>query len=110
MADKSDEEILGSAIWSTGMEYEWKPGKSNQTRLESDLAYAKKAGDHYWTAIAMYHLSENSMRDMVNDQMHMDMENLMSVHMGCFICEEIYSPKLAKRRCKGEPKGELKYV
>ena len=32
----------------------------------------------------------------------LDAENLVSIELGCFNCEEPYSPELAARPCPGE--------
>lgn len=105
-----EEEHLIGGVVSGGVTYEWNPGPDKAARLDKELEYAIKAGNHFWTAIAMFHLNEQSLADIENEQAHMDMENLMQIHMGCFLCEEPYSAQLAKRRCRGNPPGELKYV
>lgn len=100
MADE-DEEVV-SAIFSTGMDYEWKPRGHTQELLDKDLTYALKSGTHYWIALAMFKLSDQSIKSMMTEKVHMDMENLMQVHMGCYLCEEVYSERASKRRCKGD--------
>lgn len=68
--------------------------------------YDPRTGDHLWVVTTAYRV--------VPEQWHsgdptvtpmLDMENLLSVAgPGCFYCEQVYTPLLATRRCKGEPR------
>lgn len=106
----SNEEGSVGAVWTTGQEYEWRAHGNAKKRLDSDLAYAIKSESHYWIALAMYHLTDDSLKNLKTEQVHMDMENLMEVNMGCYLCEEPYSDRVSKRRCKGQSPGNLEYV
>jgi hypothetical protein len=55
-------------------------------------------GKHMWTMLAMFIIGDPGKKDVV----HMDMENLLTIEgPGCFKCEQIYSPDLARRFCQG---------
>lgn len=97
-------------IRSMGQAQETPP--PNRERLEKEVNYREKAGLHLWHSIAMYmHTDENVLAAYEGrDQVIMDIENIMAIHVVCFICEEPFDPALMKRRCKGTPKGTLRYV
>jgi hypothetical protein len=79
-------------------------GIGGNPEFEAKYSYAIKSESHLWVAIATYHLSESALLNSDSEQMLMDSENLLAVNFGCFICEEPYSKKVLKHRCKGEPK------
>lgn len=57
-----------------------------------------QSGDHLWIIMAMYRWNPGTESPML------DTENLLLIPSpGCFYCEEPYTPRLAQRRCKGEP-------
>lgn len=62
--------------------------------------YDLRSGNHYWIIINSYKFNPEN-----KGQTLMDHESLVSVAgPACFYCERAYSPLLATRRCKGEPK------
>lgn len=65
--------------------------------------YDPRSGDHCWV-ITTAHRVDPSQFSMRNPPI-LDRETLMIVAgPGCFYCEQPYTPKLAVRRCKGEPR------
>lgn len=57
-------------------------------------------GKHLWVMMACFqvHYPEK----MADEDLHMDMENLLSIDgPGCFKCEKVYSSDLARRFCQG---------
>lgn len=82
-------------------------------RFEREYEYAKKAGNHMWTSLVRYlHTDEQLKKSLGEDgePLLMDRENLVGHDIFCFICEEPATRQLLSRRCKGEPKGTLRYV
>ena len=98
-------------IYSTGVK-QFHARPPAWEKMDKEIEYAVKAGEHLWTAIVTYLSSKQALRDNYenNQPLNMDSENLLQVHVGCFICEEPFEPKMLDRRCKGQPKGELRYV
>jgi hypothetical protein len=59
--------------------------------------YDPRKGDHLWTINTMYRWGGPDV-----EQPTLDMENLLVIAgPGCFYCEKLYSPLLARRRCPG---------
>lgn len=99
--------------WSTGIRQfvdgSTMPEKNN--KFEDYLQYCTKSEIHMWNSTVMfYHTQETieTMRD--GEPLNLDSENLMLHMVGCFICEEPYSAFLVRRKCKGQKKGNLKYI
>lgn len=68
-------------------------------RTTAAVAAATRTGSHLWAALLAYRVNDPTMPDLM-----LDTENLLNYPtVGCFICEEPYSPRLAYRRCPGEP-------
>lgn len=56
-----------------------------------------RSGDHLWTIFVIYRWGGPHIETPT-----LDNENRLGVMgPGCFYCEEIYKPAIAKRRCKG---------
>lgn len=61
-----------------------------------------RTGDHLWNVIAMFRIDVDRLGDPDHTPM-LDGENLVSIMgPGCLHCEETYTPRLAKRRCRGK--------
>ena len=57
---------------------------------------AQVRGEHLWIMTGLWKVVPN------RDQVFLDMENLISIDgPGCFWCEEIYSPAVAAKQCRG---------
>lgn len=69
-----------------------------QLKGRSDKLEPKREGEHVWTAIASFVVSEKELVD--GNELHMDNENLASLDVGCYQCEQAYSVALARRKCK----------
>lgn len=65
--------------------------------------FDRRTGAHLWTVIQMHRVVPAMWADPTATP-HLDMENLLTVQGPvCFFCEELYSDRLDKRRCKGKP-------
>jgi hypothetical protein len=60
-------------------------------------------GEHVWVAIAAYRVQPETLRGSEGDEIHLDMENLASVDVGCYVCEQPWAERLSYRKCPGEP-------
>lgn len=75
-------------------------------RARPDLLEQRREGEHVWAVIASYVVSEDVVkRAAAGGQVNLDAENLAYTGLGCFVCQQPYSPRLTFRRCKGEPKA-----
>lgn len=75
-------------------------------RPRVDLLEQPREGEHVWVAMAVFRmdgkgLAEAALRD---GQPVLDRENLATIEVGCYICEQQFEPRLVHRRCPGEPK------
>lgn len=80
--------------------------------FEKALAYHTKSQTHMWTSLVQYLHSEEAIKAAFGDNpelLHMDRENLIGHHIGCYICEEPANKRIITRACKGQPKGTLSY-
>lgn len=68
--------------------------------------YDPRTGNHLWIVTSVYQVDPQQWRsDDPTVTPMLDHENLLSVAgPGCFYCEQVYTPLLATRRCKGEPR------
>lgn len=58
-----------------------------------------RTGDHMWTMVACYRWGGPDVEKNM-----LDLENLLLLAgPGCYYCDQIYTPALATRRCKGRP-------
>jgi hypothetical protein len=85
-------------VTSGGVTYS--PGNLGEHRLQPRMP-----GDHVWISAAAFRLTDESAKAaMTGDgQVHLDMENLATLSVGCYVCEQPWSQRLAHRRCTGEP-------
>lgn len=72
-------------------------------RPREDLLLPER-DEHAWMALAVYRLSAETLRAQAGDQLHLDRENLATIEIGCYVCEQPYSERLSYRRCPGEPR------
>lgn len=91
------------------MHREWVPGPSQQIDSPSEIdripEYDPRSGDHCWLVITSYRVDPEKFTSPDPTVMPiLDHETLVSVTgPGCYYCEQLYSSRLAKRRCKGKP-------
>jgi hypothetical protein len=81
----------------TGIYYETRP------RPREELLTPDRPGEHVWLAIACFRVAPETLRGQAADQVHLDRENLSTIEVGCFVCEQPWSERLSYRRCPGEP-------
>lgn len=63
-----------------------------------------RSGEHLWTMTMAYQVDPAKMMSGADGPVLFDKENLLvTAGPGCYYCERPYSPRLAMRRCKGEP-------
>lgn len=67
-------------------------------------AYDERSGDHLWTIVTCYRVDPAQWTDPAHTPT-LDHESLLTVAgPGCFYCEEEYTPRVAMRRCPGDPR------
>lgn len=89
--------------WSAGpkIEVTGSAQLAGMKRAEEKLRLAELAGDHLWTVIVQYLVEDPAA------PLNLDSENMAGPPvLGCFRCEEEWSPRLATRRCKGTAKWQ----
>lgn len=60
-------------------------------------------GVHLWSIVVAYRIVEP--RKLQWEQIYLDKENVVSVSsVGCLICEAVWSERVDKSFCRGEPK------
>lgn len=65
--------------------------------------YDKKRREHFWIAPVCFRVADPA-AVVAGETFLMDKENLvLAESIGCFHCEEPWSPYLAARACKGDP-------
>lgn len=68
--------------------------------------YDPRSGDHFWVMGLLYKVDPEKLA--AGEQGILDTENLVSMQgPGCYYCEQVYTPLLAKRRCNGDPGKNL---
>jgi hypothetical protein len=71
---------------------------AQQLRSRPDKLQPTAPGEHVWIAAAAFVITAESLAN--REQVHMDNENLASIDIGCYMCEQPYSPVTARRKCK----------
>lgn len=72
-------------------------------RLDELVARAERVGEHLWTMNVCHLVSD--IDQAVRGEMLADIENLLYAGLGCYVCEQPFTPELRHRRCPGQPKG-----
>ena len=70
-----------------------------------ELLQPGRLGEHVWIAAAVYRVQPEALRGTAADQIFLDMENLASIEVGCYVCEQPWSERISYRRCPGDPSG-----
>jgi hypothetical protein len=66
--------------------------------------FDKRTGDHLWIMLACWRVDPAKLARPLDGPSLLDSENMLTLNgPGCYFCEQIYSPRLATRRCKGTP-------
>lgn len=62
--------------------------------------------EHVWIATAVYRIQPEAVRAAIanNESLHLDRENLATIEVGCWVCEQPFSERLSHRKCTGEPR------
>jgi hypothetical protein len=76
----------------------------NPTALDAAQAYAEKAGEHLWIASTCHRISPEALDRAATEPLILDAESLLYAGYGCFVCEQVWEPRLTRRRCPGEPR------
>lgn len=64
-----------------------------------------RSGDHLWMVSTGFRVAPEQWQDRSHTPV-LDHENLLTITVPfCWFCEEGYTPRLATRRCPGEPRG-----
>lgn len=78
-----------------------------EDRFDAEYAYAVKAGTHLWTVTLLHRATDGTLDvfDGRDGTPLLDADTLlMRPALGCYVCEEPYSPAARRRRCGGEPR------
>jgi hypothetical protein len=76
-----------------------------QARPRAELLVPEMLGAHVWVAVAAFRVSPESLRGTATDQIWLDQENLASIDVGCYVCEQPWSKQISYRGCPGDPSG-----
>lgn len=74
-----------------------------QQRANPALLLPHRVGEHVWIAAAVFRVSADALRGRAADSVHLDRENLATIEIGCYACEQPWSEVLAARGCPGHP-------
>lgn len=92
-------------IWTTQGISQQIDANRLKDQLKEKYDFAIKSHTHLWQAIAMYSISDNALKNLNKEALHLDVENMMGLPMiGCFVCEQPFNSKMIYGRCPGEPK------
>ena len=70
----------------------------------AELLVPDRLGEHVWVAMAVFRVSAVALRGTALDQVHLDRENLATIEVGCYVCEQPWAERLSYRDCPGEPR------
>lgn len=74
---------------------------AREERFDEELRLARLGRDHLWIALFGYRVA---MPLPTEDDVMFDLENLRTgPNIGCYICEQPYSDRVASRACQGDP-------
>lgn len=62
-----------------------------------------KHNEHVWVAISVFKVSRKSLLSN-KASVFLDNENLASLQVGCYVCEEPYAERMLYRKCPGDPR------
>jgi len=90
-------ELAAGRLYATGhSDYVANPPTADLGRILARVP----DGEHFWTAHSVFRIVDPSGRD---GPLVFDRENLLTVHIGCLVCERQYTASLAALPCEGEP-------
>lgn len=72
-----------------------------------ELLEQARVGEHVWIAAAAFRLQPETLRGRGTGQLNLDRENLASVTVRCYLCEQPWSDRISYRGCPGHPVGEV---
>lgn len=84
---------------STGVYQHVSADALSRRNAQPEPQYDPRSGAHFWIALVTFRVADPDAQDNV-----LDTENLLWAHLGCYFCEQPYTPRLRHRRCPGEPK------
>lgn len=74
---------------------------ARRKRFEEEVRLARRKRDHLWIAAFAYRVA----MPLPAETVMFDLENLITgPEIGCFICEQPYTDRLANRPCPGDCK------
>lgn len=68
-----------------------------------ELLCPDRVGEHVWMAMACFRVTAASLRGKGTDQIMLDRENLATIEVGCYVCEQPWSERISYRGCPGHP-------
>jgi hypothetical protein len=82
----------------SGIHYQVRTGRPNGA-----LLLPHRPGEHVWMAMACFRVSAESLRGRAADSIHLDRENLATIAIGCYVCEQPWAVSISVRGCPGHP-------
>ncbi len=82
----------------TGIHYQVRTPRPNEALLGPH-----RPGEHVWVAMAVFRVSADNLRGGAADSIHLDRENLATIQVGCYVCEQPWSVPVSVRGCPGHP-------
>jgi hypothetical protein len=70
--------------------------------FDERVRHATSDGDHVWVVLVTHLVSDPVSFNA--GEAHLDAESIASANLGCFVCEQPWTPRLTHRRCPGEPR------
>jgi hypothetical protein len=72
-----------------------------ETRFDAAIDRAVRLREHLWIAVVPFFVTPP-----LDDGAMLDAENIASApSVGCYVCEEPWDERVARRRCPGDPTG-----
>ncbi len=81
------------------------PASFHSGRARPELLEQPRRGEHVWISAVAYVLSDTTVKRILRDEQNvlMDGENVATIALGCYVCEEPLTERMFHRRCPGEP-------
>jgi len=75
-----------------------------QHRFDRLLSLAERAGEHVWVATVGYLMNPPGPDGALPEGTRLDTSGLIGPPvLGCYRCEQPWTPQLTRRRCTGDP-------
>jgi hypothetical protein len=78
---------------------------AKQARMEKMYEEQVTKQEHMWIVSAAYSVTTDTLKRLGSEQLLFDAENVLTIELGCFICEQPFADALLDVPCPGEPDG-----